>query len=492
MSQQIERAIACLQEALATQTVTLSQDALEAIAQAIQAEPQAFMGEEQCLQLADGTFAEGYPWAVFDGTTITARGFLSARDMTQLTGASATDPCNCPCLVCPDPEAPTITALKTVTSTGPYTTGSSISGTVAVTNTGNVDLSNVTVQDTNPGTVVSGSPIATLAQGQTVTLAWVHTVTADEATAGTHTNTPAIIAQTTAGTPAVVTANTVTTPVQAAPPTYFQRKPSTGGVVQQHACENVCGNPARLALMDHLYMMEDTDGSISLYNSLTRTQVADYTWTTFSGGVFDGMTLAQAKASGMWSDAENGYITAIAPNGQMQLYPASTGTYYTTWGPAGGFVGGPLAGHTQPQTPPAGWTYLGMTDSNYYYLSPTGSLVMYYHANKIHNTLGTATTLSGGGAFNGPLANAINNPPAGGCFVSATSEELFFIAPNGNYQRYAYTGAFLGEAAGQPLLPACECWTCNNGTCTNSATGATMTEAAFQTSGVINQITGPC
>ncbi|WP_241045844.1 OmpA family protein [Pseudoxanthomonas sp. LH2527] len=80
-------------------------------------------------------------------------------------------------------QAPLMTVLKSVTSTGPYGVGSVIAYQFVVTNTGNVMLSGVMVNDAKLDTPAV-CPLTTLAPGASTTCTGVHTVTAAEVAVG--------------------------------------------------------------------------------------------------------------------------------------------------------------------------------------------------------------------------------------------------------------------------------------------------------------------
>ncbi|PKO02565.1 MAG: hypothetical protein CVU43_07410, partial [Chloroflexi bacterium HGW-Chloroflexi-5] len=85
-------------------------------------------------------------------------------------------------------KSPALLIEKTVTSTGPYLLGSTISYNIEVTNTGNVTLNNVSITD--PAAVLGTCPVtATLAVGATKTCTATHVVVAADVTSGSFTNT---------------------------------------------------------------------------------------------------------------------------------------------------------------------------------------------------------------------------------------------------------------------------------------------------------------
>jgi len=80
------------------------------------------------------------------------------------------------------PGAPALQTTKTVTSTGPYQLGSTISYQIVATNSGTVTLSNVLVSDSK--TTPASITCASVAPGGTCTLAGSYTVTVADANAG--------------------------------------------------------------------------------------------------------------------------------------------------------------------------------------------------------------------------------------------------------------------------------------------------------------------
>jgi uncharacterized repeat protein (TIGR01451 family) len=91
-------------------------------------------------------------------------------------------------------QLPAITLVKSVTSTGPYNTGSVIAYQFLVTNTGNVILSGIVVNDTQldaPAVCAS----TTLQPGANTTCTGVHTVTAAEVAIGNVRNTATVTGQ---------------------------------------------------------------------------------------------------------------------------------------------------------------------------------------------------------------------------------------------------------------------------------------------------------
>ena len=85
-------------------------------------------------------------------------------------------------------KSPAITVVKSITSTGPYVLGDTISYNIVVTNTGNVTLNNVSITD--PAAVLGPCPVtATLAVGATKTCTASHVVVAADVTSGSFTNT---------------------------------------------------------------------------------------------------------------------------------------------------------------------------------------------------------------------------------------------------------------------------------------------------------------
>jgi hypothetical protein len=59
------------------------------------------IGESICVDDGAGNFVSALPWSTSDGVTVTPKGFLDPATMQPLAGATAADPCDCPCLTCP-------------------------------------------------------------------------------------------------------------------------------------------------------------------------------------------------------------------------------------------------------------------------------------------------------------------------------------------------------------------------------------------------------
>ncbi len=118
--------------------------------------------------------------------TISAADFTAGSFVNTATGDSdETDPIDS---TVTDYFNPAFTIVKTVTSTGPYTAGSTITYDIIVTNTGDVVLSDVTIAD--PGAVLGVCPVTgSLGVGETKTCSASYLVTAADVTAGTFTNT---------------------------------------------------------------------------------------------------------------------------------------------------------------------------------------------------------------------------------------------------------------------------------------------------------------
>ncbi|AKC86182.1 hypothetical protein WQ53_04735 [Pseudoxanthomonas suwonensis] len=113
----------------------------------------------------------------------------------------------------PIAQAPSLTIAKSVTSTGPYTAGSTIAYAFLVTNTGDVTLSNVAVTDPLPGLSAVACPATTLAPSADMTCTASYTVTAADVDAGNVHN--SVTAQ---GTPPVTPGNPTPTPVDTPTP----------------------------------------------------------------------------------------------------------------------------------------------------------------------------------------------------------------------------------------------------------------------------------
>ena len=91
-------------------------------------------------------------------------------------------------------QAPAITLVKSVTSTGPYGMGSVIAYQFVVSNTGNVTLGNLVVNDALLDTAATCAA-TTLAPGANTTCTGVHTVTAAEVAAGNVHNSATVTGQ---------------------------------------------------------------------------------------------------------------------------------------------------------------------------------------------------------------------------------------------------------------------------------------------------------
>ena len=91
-------------------------------------------------------------------------------------------------------QAPAITLVKSVTSTGPYGVGSVIAYQFVVTNSGNVTLSDIVVNDALLDTAATCA-VTTLAPGASTTCTGVHTVTAAEVAAGNVHNSATVTGQ---------------------------------------------------------------------------------------------------------------------------------------------------------------------------------------------------------------------------------------------------------------------------------------------------------
>ena len=112
----------------------------------------------------------------------------------------------------PIAQAPSLTVVKSVTSSGPYTSGSTISYQFLVTNTGNVALTNVTVTDPLAGLSAISCPSTTLAVGAApMACTATYTVTAADVNAGNVHNS-ATASGTPPATPTNPTPGPITTP----------------------------------------------------------------------------------------------------------------------------------------------------------------------------------------------------------------------------------------------------------------------------------------
>lgn len=87
-------------------------------------------------------------------------------------------------------QNPALDISKTVTSTGPYIAGSTITYQIVVTNIGNITLHNVDVSDTAAvlGSCTPSEPAASLAPGATITCSASHIITQAEFDSGSYTN----------------------------------------------------------------------------------------------------------------------------------------------------------------------------------------------------------------------------------------------------------------------------------------------------------------
>ncbi len=83
----------------------------------------------------------------------------------------------------PTAQNPAMSIVKSVTSAGPYTTGSTVDYQFLVTNTGDVTLTGIVVNDTQLS-APAVCPVTTLAPGAATTCTGSHTVTAAEVAAG--------------------------------------------------------------------------------------------------------------------------------------------------------------------------------------------------------------------------------------------------------------------------------------------------------------------
>ncbi|CAM1359287.1 DUF7507 domain-containing protein [Tenacibaculum xiamenense] len=96
-------------------------------------------------------------------------------------------------------QNPSMTLIKSVTSSGPYTAGSMLTYELVVTNTGTVTLSNIEVAD--PGaTITSGNPIASLAPGASATVMASYTLTQTDIDSGSYSNSATATGDSTTGT----------------------------------------------------------------------------------------------------------------------------------------------------------------------------------------------------------------------------------------------------------------------------------------------------
>lgn len=116
---------------------------------------------------------------------------IGKNTVTTAEGATNTEPATDTLTV---NAAPTMQLVKTFNVAGsseaPYTDGDTLAYTLAATNTGDVLLTNVSISDPGVvlGTCTPPQP-ASLAPGETLTCPATHVITADEAAAGSYTNT---------------------------------------------------------------------------------------------------------------------------------------------------------------------------------------------------------------------------------------------------------------------------------------------------------------
>ena len=91
-----------------------------------------------------------------------------------------------------------MTLIKSISSSGPYVSGSTITYDLVVTNTGTVTLSNIEVED--PGaTIISGNPIAILAPGDSVVVTAAYTITQADLDSGKYSNSATATGDSTTG-----------------------------------------------------------------------------------------------------------------------------------------------------------------------------------------------------------------------------------------------------------------------------------------------------
>lgn len=135
-----------------------------------------------------------------------------------------------------------------------------------------------------------------------------------------------------------------------------------------HAGEQVIGNNNILALIDDYYLMFDADGSLSTYAIANGQLVTNYTWTTFSNGVFQGMALADTLQ--YMIGAEDGRLFFLQDENtiiQYNLTNASTVTFESSFTfnfgtYTGSNVNNDLAGVSLKDLIEGkieGWSYLG-------------------------------------------------------------------------------------------------------------------------------------
>ncbi len=135
-----------------------------------------------------------------------------------------------------------------------------------------------------------------------------------------------------------------------------------------HSGETVIGNHNILALIDDYYLMFDSDGSLSTYSIANGQLVTNYTWTTFSNGVFQGMALADTLQ--YMIGAEEGRLFFLQGDNtiiQYNLASASTVTFESSFTfnfgtYTGSNVNNDLAGASLKDLIEGkieGWSYLG-------------------------------------------------------------------------------------------------------------------------------------
>jgi hypothetical protein len=129
-------------------------------------------------------------------------------------------------------QGPALTTVKTVTSSGPYTVGNTITYNIVVSNIGNVALTGVTVSDNNAvlGTCTPIQP-STLAPGASMTCTASHVVTQADVNSGSYVNTATGDSDQTTPSTSTVTVNFTPTKIPVTPPTRSRPSVSFTGFI---------------------------------------------------------------------------------------------------------------------------------------------------------------------------------------------------------------------------------------------------------------------
>ncbi|WP_408025065.1 DUF7507 domain-containing protein [Tenacibaculum sediminilitoris] len=96
-------------------------------------------------------------------------------------------------------QSPSMVLIKSVTSNGPYTVGSTLTYELIVTNTGTITLTNIEVIDSG-ATITSGNPIASLAVGESATVMASYTLTQSDIDGESYSNSATATGDSTTGT----------------------------------------------------------------------------------------------------------------------------------------------------------------------------------------------------------------------------------------------------------------------------------------------------